>query len=91
MPAKKTVEAHEPTTEKINKKFQGVVVGIKNDKTVLVRVETVKLNKKYKKRYTVSRNYQVHDEKNSCQEGDKVIFIECRPLSKTKRWRLIEN
>lgn len=91
MPEKKVVEAEKPKIEKITKRFQGVVVGIKNDKTVLVRVESVKLNKKYKKRYTVSRNYQVHDEKNSCQEGAKISFIECRPFSKTKRWRLIEN
>lgn len=81
----------EPAAEKIIKRFRGVVVGVKSDKTVLVRVESVKLNRKYKKRYTVSHNYQVHDEKNVAQEGDKVSFIECRPISKTKRWRLIEN
>lgn len=91
MPVKKVIEAKEPKTVKITKRFQGVVVGIKNDKTVLVRVESVKLNKKYKKRYTVSRNYQVHDEKNIAEEGQKVSFIECRPFSKTKRWRLISN
>lgn len=91
MPVKKVIEAKEPKTEKITKRFQGVVIGIKNDKTVLVRVESVKLNKKYKKRYSVSRNYQVHDEKNVAEEGQKVSFIECRPFSKTKRWRLISN
>lgn len=79
------------TAVKIIKRFQGVVVGVKNDKTALVEVETTKINKKYRKRYTVSRKYQVHDEKNICQEGDKVIFIECRPFSKTKRWRLVEK
>lgn len=91
MSVKNEATSKMPVVEKIIKRFRGVVVGVKNDKTVLVRVESVKLNKKYKKRYTVSRNYQVHDEKNVCQEGDKVSFIECRPLSKTKRWRLIEN
>jgi small subunit ribosomal protein S17 len=54
-----------------------------------VRVESVKLDKKYKKRYSLSRNYQVHDEKNEHKVGDKVIFIECRPLSRDKRWRVI--
>ncbi len=91
MPVKKVIEAKEPETAKITKRFQGVVVGVKNDKTILVRVESVKLNKKYKKRYSVSRNYQVHDEKNVAEEGQKVSFIECRPFSKTKRWRLIAN
>jgi len=91
MSVKNEAISTKPVADKIIKRFRGVVVGVKNDKTVLVRVESVKLNKKYKKRYTVSRNYQVHDEKNSCQEGDKVSFIECRPFSKTKRWRLIAN
>lgn len=91
MAEKKVIEAQKPQTDKITKRFHGLVVGIKNDKTILVRVESVKLNRKYKKRYTVSRNYQVHDEKNNASEGQKVSFIECRPYSKTKRWRLIEN
>lgn len=91
MSVKNETASTQPAADKIIKKFRGVVVGVKNDKTVLVRVESVKLNKKYKKHYTVSRNYQIHDEKNVCQEGDQVSFIECRPFSKTKRWRLIEN
>lgn len=92
MPAnKKTVSTTKPAIAKIVKRFSGVVVSDKGEKTAVVRVETVKLNKKYQKRYTVSRNYQVHDENNSCKEGDKVTFIECRPMSKSKRWRIIEN
>jgi len=73
------------------KRFSGVVVNAQGNKTIAVQVETVKMNKKYRKRYKVSRNYQVHDEKNICKEGDKVTFIECRPLSKTKRWRITEK
>jgi small subunit ribosomal protein S17 len=42
------------------------------------------------KRFTVSRKYKVHDEKNQYKEGDKVSFVECRPMSKDKRWR-VEN
>ncbi len=75
--------------EIIKKKFSGVVVSDKSDKTILVRVETVKTHPKYHKRYTVSRNYQVHDEKNEYKAGDKVVFVECRPYSKNKKWRTV--
>ncbi|MDD2257978.1 30S ribosomal protein S17 [Candidatus Falkowbacteria bacterium] len=71
------------------KTFSGEVVSAKSDKTVLVKVETVKIHPKYKKRYKVSRKYKVHDENNQAKEGAKVKFIECRPLSKDKRWRLV--
>lgn len=76
-------------SKKIIKVFSGVVVSAKSDKTVVVKVETVKVHPKYKKRYHLSRNYKVHDEKNEAKEGDQVKFIECRPLSKDKRWRLV--
>lgn len=75
----------------IRKKFSGEVVSDMNDKTILVRVETIKTHPKYHKRYMVSRNYQVHDEKNEYKVGDKVVFIECRPYSKTKRWRVFND
>ncbi|HPY08480.1 MAG: 30S ribosomal protein S17 [Patescibacteria group bacterium] len=75
--------------EKINRRFSGVVVSDKNDKTIVVKVETVKVHPKYKKRYTVSRRYKVHDENNKFKVGDKVTFVECRPLSRDKRWRVI--
>lgn len=86
---KKTETAARPEKKVINRRFQGVVVSAKSDKTVIVKVETVKKHPKYQKRYTVSRRYKVHDEKNERREGDKVTFIECRPLSKEKRWRLV--
>jgi len=76
--------------EIISRRFTGVVVSDKSDKTILVKVETVKKHPKYQKRYTVSKKYKVHDEKNQYKIGDKVSFIECRPLSKDKRWRVIE-
>ena len=91
MPAQKQAVATAPSDNKIIKRFRVVVVSTKSDKTAIVKVDSVKINQKYKKRYTVSRQYQVHDEKNVCKEGDKVTFIECRPLSKNKRWRIIEN
>jgi len=74
----------------IRKKFSGVVVSDKSDKTIVVKVERVKINPKYKKRYTVSSRYKVHDPKNEFKTGDKVTFVECRPLSKDKRWRVIK-
>jgi len=47
------------------------------------------MHPKYHKRYTVSKNYKAHDEKNEYKPGDKVIIQECRPLSKDKRWRVV--
>lgn len=75
--------------ETIRRKFNGVVVSDKMDKTRVVAVATVKVHPLYKKRYTTSKKYKVHDEKNLYKTGDKVRFRECRPLSKDKRWRLI--
>ncbi len=73
----------------IRKKFSGIVVSDKNDKTIVVNVERVKMNSKYKKRYVVTTKYKVHDEKNIYKIGDKVSFVECRPISKDKKWRVI--
>lgn len=81
-------ETIKPATKKL--RFHGVVVSDKNDKTIVVKVETVKKHPKYHKRYIVSRNYKVHDEKNEHKVGDKVTFLECRPLSRDKRWRVIK-
>lgn len=80
-----------PATTVIRKKFSGVVVSNKNDKTVVVLVENVKKHPKYQKRYVVSRRYKVHDEKNQYRVGDRVTFVECRPLSRDKRWRVINQ
>jgi len=75
----------------ISRTFNGVVVSDKNDKTIVVKVESVKKHPKYQKRYTVSHRYKVHDEKNEFHVGDKVSFKECRPLSRDKRWRVAKN
>ena len=74
---------------KIRRQFTGVVVSVAENKTIHVLVRERKMHKKYKKQYWVSDTYAVHDEKNSANMGDTVVFQECRPLSKTKRWRLI--
>lgn len=73
----------------IKKTFNGEVVSDKMNKTVVVKVDSVKIHPRYKKRYTVSKKYKVHDEKEQFKAGDKVKFIECRPMSKDKRWRVI--
>ncbi len=74
----------------IRKKFKGEVVSDKNDQTIIVRVERVKIHPKYHKRYVVSRRYKVHDQKNEFKVGDIVNFVECRPLSRDKRWRVVK-
>lgn len=75
--------------KKILRRLEGVVVSDKQDKTINVLVESVKVHAKYNKRYTTSKKYKVHDEKNQYKEGDKVVFEQCRPLSKDKTWRVI--
>jgi len=74
---------------KIKRVFTGTVVSDRMDKTIVVRVDRTKLHRRYKKRYTVSKKYKVHDEQNKFKIGDKVKFIECRPLSKEKRWKVV--
>jgi len=77
--------------KKSNKRiFTGVVVSEKMDKTVTVSVSTRQLHPLYKKYITRSKKYKAHDEKNDAREGDAVRIIESRPISKKKRWRLIE-
>ena len=74
---------------KQKRKFTGLVVSDKMDKTVVVRVDRVKVHPLYKKRYTQSKRYKVHDEKNQFKNNDWVVFSECRPLSRDKKWRIL--
>ncbi|MCJ7669153.1 MAG: 30S ribosomal protein S17 [Dehalococcoidia bacterium] len=69
---------------------EGLVVSGKMDKTVVVAVETRKVHPLYKKAIRGTKKYKAHDENNACKIGDKVKIIETRPLSKEKRWRVIE-
>jgi len=80
----------EKTEEKKNiRKFQGVVKSSAMDKTLVVVVEGVKKHPKYEKYFKKHRSFKVHDPKNQYAQGDAVEFIECRPMSKEKRWRVI--
>jgi small subunit ribosomal protein S17 len=71
------------------KVLQGIVVSDKMDKTVTVEINTLVLHKKYKKYVKRRVRYKAHDEKNLCKVGNKVIIEATRPLSKTKRWRVV--
>lgn len=73
----------------IKRRFKGTVVSDKMEKTVVVRVDTQKTHPKYLKKYISSRRFKVHDEKGMYKIGDIVIFEECRPISKDKRWRVV--
>lgn len=68
----------------------GRVVSDKMDKTIVVSVETYKAHPLYKKRVKYSKKFKVHDENNQAKIGDIVKIMETRPLSKDKRWRLVE-
>lgn len=68
----------------------GIVVSNKMNKTVVVKVERLTRAPYYKKIITKTKKFKVHDENNQSKVGDKVKIIETRPLSKNKRWRLLE-
>lgn len=68
----------------------GVVTSSKADKTITVRIDTARRHRKYEKIVRSSMKLHAHDEANDANEGDRVKVIEARPLSRTKRWRLVE-
>ena len=80
------------TTEKasIRKKRTGVVISNRMEKTALVLVNRLKKHKKYKKYLRSQKKYMAHDPENKCRIGDNVQIIETRPLSKRKRWQVLE-
>ncbi len=69
---------------------RGVVVSSAMDKTIVVKVEMVKMHQRYKKVIRRSQKFHAHDERNEANVGDVVRIVETRPLSKTKNWRLAE-
>jgi len=72
------------------KQLVGVVVSNKMDKTVVVAVENRVAHPRYGKIVVRTKKYKAHDEANRCQEGDRVRIQETRPLSRTKRWQVID-
>lgn len=75
--------------ETTKRRLKGVVVANKANKTAVVRVDQSVIDSKYLKRMIKSKKYQAHDEKNEAQVGDKVVIEATRPLSKSKRWRIV--
>ncbi len=78
------------STSNSRRKLNGVVVKAGMDKTVVVQVTRKFPHPLYKKYIKRSKKYYVHDEQNACRPGDQVIIEATRPLSRLKRWRLIE-
>ena len=68
----------------------GIVSSDKMDKTITVTVKYKEMHPIYGKFVNKTKKYHAHDEKNEAQVGDRVLLMETRPLSKTKRWRLVE-
>jgi small subunit ribosomal protein S17 len=74
--------------QKVQRTLTGRVVSDKMDKTVTVLIERRVTHPLYGKIVTRSKKYHAHDEKNECHQGDLVTIEECRPISKTKAWRV---
>lgn len=77
--------------KKQKRQLQGVVVSDKMNKTRVVTVERSRKHAKYQKYYKVTNRFKAHDEKNEYKFGDKVIIEETKPLSKDKRWKIINK
>src|SRR5207244_4579763 len=78
---------HGPGRPKVR---QGVVVSAKPDKSITVRIDVTRKHRMYKKILRESSTLHAHDERNEAHEGDLVRVVESRPISRTKRWRLVE-
>jgi small subunit ribosomal protein S17 len=74
----------------VQKTRQGVVVSDKADKTITVRIDVARRHRRYQKIVRTSSTVHAHDERNEAHTGDTVVVREARPLSRTKRWRLVE-
>ncbi len=82
--------AVEPTAKGNLKVRQGIVLSDKADKTITVRIDSARQHRMYKKIVRTSSTLHVHDENNEAHAGDTVRVVESRPISRTKRWRLVE-
>jgi small subunit ribosomal protein S17 len=82
-------EQAEATERAMRKVRVGTVISDKMDKTVVVRVQTLKEHPRYKKHVQQSTRFKAHDEQNQCKVGDRVRIMETRPLSHDKRWRVV--
>ena len=72
------------------RKLKGTIVSDKMKKTVVVKVDRLKLHPKYRKYFKMSTKFKAHDEKGEYKTGDEVIIQETKPVSKEKRWNVVE-
>ncbi len=72
----------------MSRTLTGIVVSDKADKTIVIAIQTRKMNSLYKKQYSVTTKFMAHDETNSARVGDKVTIVETRPISARKRFTL---
>ncbi len=75
-----------PTHERT---FTGTIISVAMNKTIVVSIDRTKVHPKYGKQFVRSKKFHVHDERGGHAVGQQVTFVECRPLSKTKRWRVV--
>jgi len=73
------------------KKLIGIVVSDKMQKTVVVKVESIKEHPKYKRRFKIHKKYKAHDQNQEYHVGDKVVIEETKPISKEKKWIVISK
>ncbi len=73
------------------KRLKGTIISDKMDKTAVVRVETLKKHPKYRKRVRMFKKYMADNPNNNRKEGEEVIIEESHPLSKRKKWRIVEG
>lgn len=73
---------------RMRKERRGLVISNRMQKTVVVSVDRTVVHPKYRKYLKLKSRVKAHDEKNECQIGDRVLIVECRPLSRDKRWRV---
>lgn len=71
--------------------MKGVVISDAMDKTIVVAVDTFKTHRKYLKKFIFTKKYKIHDPENKYSVGDKVIFQSCKPISKDKKFIVVED
>jgi len=91
MTEKETTATASAEASKTKSLKRGIVISDKMDKTIVVKVNTLKEHPKYKKRYTSSKKYKVHDAENQYKIGDKVSFESCHPISRDKKWIVVNK
>ena len=89
MMAEGQTQVQEKSKRKLRRLDQGVVIADNRDKTIKVAVEYMVKHPRYSKYLRKQITHHVHDEKNEAKMGDTVEIMECRPVSKTKNWRLV--